>query len=262
MKPAISNHVGLIRLHQNKSELSAVYRAGVLCTAASKRYQIHLSAWKESTPAVMAVHSLCVCVCVRTSCQGQEHFVGRVSYCSTSSAGFLIASSPLPHRLLAKVHPSCHTYVSHLYAPTDDHFLRRASKRVSSHTLGHTVIYVMSQKKVLFVVDCNSGVGLLLMERRWEVWDRKERKKKAWRVEWQVISTSTADQVHCVEMHCMSKTHLSLSQLLFSFPISSQIFWFLRHITTSIVKSFFPVLFTFQTYLFFSPCSSLNWCFL
>lgn len=104
--------------------------------------------------------------------QGPETFVGFVS---TSAAllflWLLLFLSPI-FLWLTSIQAVTPLF-PHLHADTDNHFLTRASRPVSSHTLGNTIIYVMFQENVLFVVHCISGVGLLLMGKRWEVWDGK-----------------------------------------------------------------------------------------
>ena len=79
-------------------------------------------------------------------------------------------------------------------------------KLLSSPSLGYTVIYVIFQGNyILYVVHCDSGVGLLLMRKRWEVCQE---------MEWQVISPSAADQVPLsVELHSMC---VLISLFLFS----------------------------------------------
>ena len=70
----------------------------------------------------------------------------------------------------------------------------------------------------------DSAVGLLMMCVK-EMFSKEIGREKARKLEWQVISPSTADQAPLsVEMHSMRQTHLSLPLPFFSFSIFSDIF--------------------------------------
>ncbi len=227
-----------------------MHRSGVLCTAVSKRYQMRPCDGRGT-------HTCCNgCICslcedlppgTRTfwqTCVTLQHILCWFLDCFFSCPLFPFGLSP------SKLSHLC----SHLH-----------TKTVLSHMrwLHCYLCYILGRR-----ITCSP----LWLVSAFYWWERDERfakeigkgGKKAWRVEWQVISPSTADQVPLsVELHSMFQAHLSISLPFFSFSIFPSIFWyFLQHIAGSVVTSFFRALFIFCIhYFFFVPVLS-SWCLL
>lgn len=139
---------------------------------------------------------------------------------------------------------------------------------IISHT-GATLLFMLHSRKTYYMRSIVvSGVGLLLMGKRWEVCQRDRKEGGGGRLGgWSGKLLAQVLQIKClslsVELHSVFQAHLSISLPFFSFPIfPSIILIFLQHIAASAVTSFFPALFIFRIHLFFSVPVLSSWCLL